>query len=221
MILNDTSGVAQAFLSTSTITLSFSILRFQSMWKHTGQLIIMVFEMIKDLGSFLIVFLTVLLGFGIAFGSLFPRLETANFNTIPQTFLTLFDAALGDHDFSIFNGSKIGISLMVLYTVLVMIVLLNLVIARMSATHNKLDDTSLEVWSKIQAVNVAEFVLIFDRNALCMLPAPFNLISIAAYVLEFCFESPIADGSVKIKLSFAGTTSDKITRCVCVCVCVD
>ena len=47
--------------------------------------------------AFLFVFLMSILGFGIAFHSLFPdRSEFAGSGT---TFLTLFNAALGDHNF--------------------------------------------------------------------------------------------------------------------------
>ena len=74
---------------------------------------------------------------------------------------------------------------MVIYITVFMIVLLNLVIARMSSTHQKIDLSSLEVWSKVQSMNVEEFVLIFERNPMCMLPAPLNLISIAAAVFDF------------------------------------
>jgi hypothetical protein len=204
--------LAQGYLSASTITLSLGILRFQSMWKQTGQLIIMVFEMMKDLLSFFIVALT-------AFYSLFPNLHGKNFSTITKTFLTLLDAALGSHDFSVFEGTGydfIGTGLMVVYIVLVTIILLNLVIARMSATHQKIDDTSLEVWSKLQGANVEEFVLIFERNPLCMLPPPFNLISIAAALLSNLFlSSPQSTGKPthdEAVISVAGSTSDKVIR---------
>jgi hypothetical protein len=152
-----------------------------------GQLVIMVFGMINDLWSFAILFVTTILGYGIAFYSLFPHSEQRSFSSLSQTFLTLFDAALGNHDFGEFSENKLheamGITLMVLYITLVMIVLLNLVIARMSATHEKIDNSALEIWSKIQAINVEQFVLIFERNPLCMLPPPFNLITITAGII--------------------------------------
>lgn len=176
---------AQAWLSMSAISISLGLLRFQSMSKSTGQLVIMVFEMINDLQGFLLVFLTCILGFGIAFHSLFPRLDA--FNSWHSTSLTLFDAALGNHDFNQFSSDgtdhqSIGIILMMVYTILVMIVLLNLIIARMSATHEKIDESALEVWARMQAINTEDFVLLYERNCMCMLPPPLNILSCAAAV---------------------------------------
>ena len=60
--------------------------------------------MSRDLVSFLVVFLISILGFGIAFHSLFP--DTPAFSGPSATFLTLFNAALGGHEFETYNGHK-------------------------------------------------------------------------------------------------------------------
>jgi hypothetical protein len=191
----DNDQNAQAWLSMSAISLSLGLLRFQSMSKSTGQLVIMVFEMINDLQGFLLVFLTCILGFGIAFHSLFPSLD--KFSSWYATSLTLFDAALGNHDFDAFGEStqhqSIGIVLMMVYTILVMIVLLNLIIARMSATHEKIDKSALEVWARMQAINTEDFVLLYERNPMCMLPPPLNILSCSAAVVHglYHFGAPI------------------------------
>ena len=57
------------------------------------------------------------------------------FNNFRNTCFTLFNAALGQFDLSIFNGyahQEVAISLYILYTTISMIILLNLVIARMA-----------------------------------------------------------------------------------------
>lgn len=214
---------AQAWLTLSAISLSLGLLRFQSLVKQTGQLVIMIFEMINDLGAFLLVFMTCILGFGIAFHSLFPTLD--GFQSASATFLTLFDAALGNHDFSLFAAESahetIGIVLMMVYTILVMIVLLNLIIARMSATHEKIDSSALEVWSRVQAINVEQFVLLFERNPMSMLPPPLNIISVSAWIVNSMFSVKKIFKSKKfepnkvpkddIVNSIAGTTSDIVT----------
>ena len=64
----------------------------------------MIFAMSRDLVSFLVVFLISILGFGIAFHSLFP--DTPAFSGPSATFLTLFNAALGGHEFETYNGHK-------------------------------------------------------------------------------------------------------------------
>lgn len=210
---------AQTFLCFSAISLSIGILKFLSKWQHTGQLVIMYFAMLRDVAPFLFVFLIFVLGFGIALHGMFPE---KSFGSVGLTFLTLFDAALGQHEFEVFDGQDpfvqfVGSSLMVLYIVFVMIVLLNLIVARMSSTHDKISDNAVEIWSKVQAKNVDEFVMIYDRNPLCMLPAPLNLFPILVASLEFavsaagfmpCLESP-EDKSI---LSITGSACDVVTR---------
>ena len=88
---------------------------------------------------FLLVLLTSVAGFAIAFHGLFHDLY--NFHTIEMTFRTLFDAALGQHDFSIFDNNSndwlhhAGITLYFLFITFTMGVLINLVIARMAVRN--------------------------------------------------------------------------------------
>lgn len=104
---------------------------------------------------------------------------------------------------------------MVLFITLAMIIILNLVIARMSSTIEKIEEISTELWAKIQAANAQEYVLIYERHPFCMLPAPFNLISIVVDRIETLSRQKIAlDSSTNCVVSYAGTVSDKITRFV-------
>ena len=78
----------------------------------------MIFAMSRDLVSFLVVFLISILGFGIAFHSLFP--DTPAFSGPSATFLTLFNAALGGHEFETYNGhayQNLGILLFILFLI--------------------------------------------------------------------------------------------------------
>jgi hypothetical protein len=125
-------NAARGFLAISAVPMSISLLRFLSFFQHLGQLVIMIFAMSVDLVSFLVVFLISILGFGIAFHSLFP--DTDAFRGPGATFLTLFSAALGGHEFETYNGHKyqnLGVATMALYVTFVMIILLNLIIARL------------------------------------------------------------------------------------------
>ena len=173
---------APACLAWASITICMSILRFLSLSKQIGQLTIMIFAMCQELLPFVSIFFTAIVGFGLGFRHKFSEIE--EFKTVGSTILTLFDAALGSHDFDIFKNDTVGVMMMVVYIVVVMIVLLNLVVARMSATHEKIDVSALEVWSRGQAVNTKEFTLLHDRNAMCMVPAPFNILSTLIYF--FC-----------------------------------
>ena len=52
---------------------------------------------------------------------------------------------------------------MALYVTFVMIILLNLIIARMSSTHEKINDKSFEQWSMVMAKNVQDCLLINEK----------------------------------------------------------
>ena len=85
------------------------------------------------------VLLTSVAGFAIAFHGLFHDLD--NFRTIEMTIRTMFDASLGQHDFSIYDDNSnsslhyVGIVLYFVFITLTMVVLINLVIARMAVSR--------------------------------------------------------------------------------------
>jgi hypothetical protein len=163
--------------------MSIGLLRFLSIFRSLGRLVVMIFGMYQELISFLVVFLMSILGFGIAFHSLFPDLE--GFKTSGATVLTLFDAALGGHEFGPFQGHKyqqLGTAAMAVYIVFAVIILLNLIIARMSSVHEKMDEKSFELWSMVMAKTAEDFLLLKEKwTPLCMLPPPLNLISTASF----------------------------------------
>jgi hypothetical protein len=172
---------AHAFMSLAAVTLTLSSLRFYTLSQHAGQLMLMVFEILKDLQSFVFVLFACFLGFGIVYRCLFPLTDA--FQSAQATFLTLVDSALSDAEFEVFAGSvheTNGVGLMIIYKILVSIVILNLIVARMSATHDNINENSLEVWAKLQAVNTQQFILLRERNIFCVLPAPLNVLSIVA-----------------------------------------
>jgi hypothetical protein len=204
--------VARAFLAWSAIPMSIGMLRFFSFFQGLGQLVIMIFAMMQDLVVFLVVFLTSILGFGIAFHCLFS--DTTMFQSSGATFLTLFDAALGSHDFETYNGHKyqnLGFVTMGLYTTFVSIILLNLIIARMSSTHDKISDKSFEQWSMVMAKNVKDCLLIKEKSSpMCMLSPPFNIISTVMFPLDLWAKTVTwRDNEVP---SISGTVSDRIIR---------
>jgi hypothetical protein len=177
-------------LTWAMISLCLGLLRFVSLNSGTGQLIIMIFAMAKDLMPFVYILLVSMFGFGLAFHCQFPQHKS--FSSFKETMIVLFDAAIGDHDFEIFDGDSVGIAMMIGYIVLLSLVLLNLVVARMSATHERLDASAMEVWSRAQALNAEEFLLLKDRKPLCMLPPPLNIVATLIWIVfdivPHCFQ---------------------------------
>ena len=204
------NSIGRGFLAISAVPMSIGLLRFLSIFKHLGQLVVMIFAMSQELISFLVVFLMSILGFGIAFHSLFPDIES--YSSSGATVLTLFDAALGGHEFQSFQGHKyqdVGIAVMIVYVAFVVIILLNLVIARMSCAHEKMNEKSFELWCMVYAKTVQDFLLIKEkRTPLCMLPPPLNIISTAVFPWDRV-NRWLSSGEEEI-VSICGTVSDRV-----------
>lgn len=136
-----TGVTVNVYLSMAAIPATFCLLRFQSMNEEAGLLIIMIFEVTNSLVYFVFILMVCMAGFGITFycAHLNSAKESKMFGTVQSTALTLFDAAVGQHDFTGLENEYVGIhaqtniiiSLMVIYVIFVSIVLMNLFIARL------------------------------------------------------------------------------------------
>lgn len=103
--------------------------------------------------SFLVVFIVCIIGFGIYFEGLYGNLDGSIYNTEYKTFLSLFSAAMGNYDFNSFEDSyyvTIGSLVLMIYSTFTLVILVNLLIARMSSAHDTINERSQEEWSFIQ-----------------------------------------------------------------------
>ena len=188
-------GSADVYLALSAIFVCWGLLKLLSLFDGPGQLVVTIIDMFGDLVSFLSVFIVGIFGYLIFFEALKGRSKQ-------NIFIVLFDAAVGQHSFGDFDeyepdhpgcparaptqqNTKIN-SLMlkivlVTYIIFAMIILLNLLVARMSSTHESVYEKAFEKWSAVKATNVKKSLLLTERNAYCMLPAPLNGISILCY----------------------------------------
>lgn len=170
----------RSVLAISSIVFSVSLLRFFSLYEPLGKLTIMVFAMMSDLASFAIFFCICIFGFCVALFSLFR--DNYDFKSSGQTALTLFSATLNNYDssFDSFSiGDKyrtLGVVIQVFYILISSVVLLNLVVARMAATHQKIDERSFQEWQFATGKIVKQFLLFEEKSPLCMLPPPLNLL---------------------------------------------
>ena len=65
-----------------------------------------------------------------------------------------------------------------------MIIIFNLLIARMADTYAKIDEKSFYQWAKQLAKNGRSFMLLQERSPLCMLPPPFNIFPSLLYPIH-------------------------------------
>jgi hypothetical protein len=138
-------------LSLSAIPLAVSLMQYVAFRREFGQLVLMIFAMTQDLLWFGVVYVIILLGFLIFFTGLFA--EAVGFRNNWSSILTLFSSSLGNFDFEDFHGlanARLGKVVLVVYVTMMAILLLNLLIARMSATHQRINDKALEEFSYLK-----------------------------------------------------------------------
>eukprot|EP01041_Mallomonas_annulata_P003677 gene3677-7318_t len=236
---------SKALIAVSAIPICIGLMRYLSFHRSLGKQVVMVFKMAMDLSVFGIIIGVSILGFAIAFHGLFGDMQLSNsnstysFETVAQTSRVLFDAFLGQHDMTMFDDTPYkytGIVLLYVYIVMTMVIMLNLIIARFTATHDEINSISHNIWSLMKARNVQEFLLIKERSPLSMLPPPLNIITTTLAPLHYavlyyskkyiivnkmnnsviCTESQrVYDKGTKPTwevISLCGTVSDWITR---------
>lgn len=208
--------VGRVALAISAIPLSLGVLQYLASVKFLGELVIMMIAMTADLLSFAAIFIACIIGFDIAFLGMFNG-EPA-FRNAGTTVLTLFSASLGNYDFQELFTSyddktdrtmhTIASTMMIVYVTMTAIVLLNLLIARMSSTLQRIESRAFEEWSFTQAQSLQQYTLINEHHSMCMLPPPLNLLLVALHRLHNIFLKK--DGSTC--LSLTGTLSNIILR---------
>ena len=87
-------------------------------------------------------------------------------------------------------------------TIMTLVLLLNLLIARMSSTHQRINDAAMEEWSFFVAKTVQQQILLKERSPLCMLPSPLNLVTTAVAPLHY----PL----MRKGISLAGSVADRM-----------
>lgn len=205
------STVGKVALAVAAIPTSLSLMKYLSMQQEFGKLVIMIFGNITHLITFGVIFFTAILGFAISFYGLFRTNES--FSSYGNTFLTLFNAAVGNVDFDTFNTTShrvnlIGQFVMVCYVCTITLVVLNLLIARMASTYDEIQQQSREHWSYAKAETTSEYMLYYERNPCCMLPPPFNLIPTLLSPFHYWYLA--STSSIEHTISISGTASNVV-----------
>jgi len=136
-------------LAFSAILQSLGLLQYICLHRKMGQLVVMTIAMVKDMVLFMILFAFCILGFGIAFEGLFGEDEGSGYGNHFSTLQSLFSAIFGGLDFASFQGAtyvSVGQGLLIVYTTLIAIVLLNLLIATMANTYAILLSRTEDEW---------------------------------------------------------------------------
>lgn len=211
-----TSGVGDSYTG-STIVLSIaglfsalSLLQYLSISKSLGKLIIMIRTMIaNDVKDFLVVYMVCTVGFVIAFHSLYSG-SNLGFDTYSESILNTISVSLGNFDLTM-NAeggplyNTIAKLVLLLYLIFTAVILLNLLIARMSGTHDKVDEKARQEWVYNHASNVKQFTLVFEQHPFEMAPAPLNI------PMAFLF-SFLQFKNIRNNISICGTLTNVVTN---------
>jgi hypothetical protein len=104
--------------------------------------------------------------------------------------MTLFTAAVGSFDLAVFENLEFGHfgqGLMMVYVVWALILLLNLVIARMTTRHDEINQHARNTFAINLATNCKHYQLLNEDSVFCMLPAPFNAIPMLCMPLHYFY----------------------------------
>jgi len=137
-------------IALSAIPLALLQLQYLSLIKTLGLLVLMIQSMMVDVLTFITVYLVSIYGFTVSFRAMFYTVDS--YGSTGVTFITLFQSTLGNFFFSDFDGTfaTVGQLLMVVFLVLTNVLLVNLLIAQMSNTYNRIIFKSREEWTFIK-----------------------------------------------------------------------
>jgi hypothetical protein len=137
-------------IAVSAIPLALVQLQYLSLIKTLGLLVLMIQSMMVDVYVFFVVYLICIYGFTVCFRALFFTVN--DFSSTGIAFVTLFQSTLGQFFFDDFDGAykMVGIVVMVSFLTLTNVLLVNLLIAQMSSTYNRIIFKSREEWTFIK-----------------------------------------------------------------------
>jgi len=215
---HNTSGgntLGYSLLSLSAIPLCIGLLRYPgAFYRSFGQLVLSIFIITQKLLYFVVVFGCTGIGFGIACTGLFY--ETALFTSPFETFRTFFNAMNYTYDLDAFDGAyqqspTLGVALILLFIFWTVVVLMNIVVAYIVSIYLHVNDLAAQNWLLIKSKHVQQYLLVHEKSPLCMLPAPFNLITTAVYPMHqiYTWRARLyMNKGFLTSISLAGTVAD-------------
>ncbi len=190
-LTSDGGLTGKTLLAAAAIPQSLGMLRYFSIKKEIGYLVLTVLSMSHELLAFSLVYIVSIFGFGVTLKALFQTNEASQnwyegFGTVTSTGLTLFDATIGQHDFGQMGQDHVyvfyfGLFIEITFLVLTLIILFNLLIAKMTSVYEEKQESVSRDWGYALAAILRQFMLRGESSPFSMLPPPLNLITAACY----------------------------------------
>ena len=153
--------IAKIAVGLSAIPLALLQLQYLSLIKQLGLLVIMIQSMIFDVQTFFVVYLVFIWGFVVFFRMLFSDVYP-DYSSSAAAFTTLFSATVGQFTYQDFYQSyyqTIATIMLILYIVMTNILLINLLIAQMSSTYDRIFTKSREEWAFIKVSQLHSYII--------------------------------------------------------------
>lgn len=215
---------AKAIYSVTVFMFFLGSLRLYAFSHHLGPKVIVVFKMIGNFATFIMLFGVVLFGYGIAIqGLLFPDVDPDSISLTAVVYRPFFqffgelqldeinrDAGCMDGDFMFANCNQfvwVALVLMAAYLVICSIMLINLLIAMLSSTYDTVSQRSMALWYLQFYELVEEYKL---RSAF---PGPLSIIGNIGSLIAFIANWMSAKGYCSlwwISSSFQANENDKL-----------
>jgi hypothetical protein len=181
-------NVSRVLLSIDVIPQTFTLLQFLSLYKPMGEFIYLFGKLHKDISVFGLFYCIIIIGFGITLFCMFH--SKSSFPTISLMFLTLFEYALGQVEFNIFDSNSVpvntaGVIILVVFLIILPLVVVNLFIARLTYIYDKVHKKAIEEWSFAKTQFVSNAAQLHEIHPFCMLPPPLNVFTSFACVVHY------------------------------------
>lgn len=213
-------SVARVLLTITAIPMATGLLRYLSVYRPIGELVLMIRGITYEVVHFATIYLIALIGFGMTFYGLFYTPH--DYATVGYAFLSLLGNTLGVLSYDIFDRSNsevvnvLSICLLIVFMIFSAIILMNFLIAYMSNSFPRIQQEAHQQWCYAHAKIVRAYLRKKDHNALCILPSPFNLLTVGIHAVEVghyylccdAYKHPDTFNSLTEKASIIGTLSN-------------
>ena len=171
--------LSQVLLSLNVVPCFLRVLNWMTVWEDLGILSVVLIELLQDVKVFLLIFGLVVIGFASAFVGLMPSLGSGEGGLSDRTFMSAgpFQAAFwatygefGDLEAISLHGSFAGTSLLWIYAFTSQILLVNLLIAMMTETYQKIKKDAKNEYRFQRILIVDEFM-----GSVFHIPPPISL----------------------------------------------
>eukprot|EP01046_Picozoa_sp_COSAG06_P008754 COSAG06_NODE_447_length_15632_cov_47.212193_5_plen_1473_part_00 len=155
--MTDSAALLQGVGSLGVLLNAFSLLQLLTPFEATGPLIKTVIEIMRDISGYVVILLVLLWGFSVSFAVAMP--ENAKFvddNAGPLVgLLTSFEAIVGSFHMSDFQNSE-STGFFLLYLFGMVVIMLNLLIAIMADSYEKVKESEVVEARKLRAQTIID-----------------------------------------------------------------